>query len=87
MVDEPEIEYSPLSQSISSAGKSVNVQIYRFVGENHWVLEVVDEFNNSTVWDDPFESDLTALNEVRRTILAEGVASLIGPVNGKGEWT
>lgn len=57
------------------------------MGEKHWVLEVVDEFNNSTVWDDPFDSDLMALNVVRKPILAEGVASLIGPVDGKGEWS
>ena len=86
MTEEPEIEYSPLSQPLSSGGLTVNVQIYRIVGEKYWMLEVVDEFNNSTVWDDQFESDLTALNEVKKTILAEGIASLIGPVDGKGEW-
>jgi len=55
-------------------------------GKKYWVLEVVDPLNNSTVQDGSFESDLSTLTEVKRTILAEGVASLIGPVDGKGEW-
>ena len=86
MNEEPEIETSPLSQKISSAGRTVNVEIFRLEGEKLWILEVVDEFNNSTVWDDPFDSDLTALKEVKKTILADGIQCLIGPEDGKGEW-
>jgi hypothetical protein len=33
-----------------------------------WHLEVVDEFNNSTVWDDKFPWDAEALEEPRLTI-------------------
>jgi len=88
MSDEPEIERSPLSQSLSSGGRTVNIEIYRLKGETSWVLEIEDEFNNSTVWDDPFETDSAALTEARKTIMAEGVGSLIGPEDGKsrGEW-
>lgn len=88
MSDEPEIERSPLSQSLSSGGRTVNIEIYRLKGETSWVLEIEDEFNNSTVWDDPFETDSAALTEAKKTILAEGVGSLIGPEDGKskGEW-
>lgn len=88
MSQDPEIEMSPLSQAISSGGKTVSVEIYRLEGESSWVLEVVDEFNNSTVWDEQFDSDAAALNEVKRTILAERVGSLVGPEDGKGngEW-
>lgn len=88
MSDEPEIERSPLSQSLSSGGRTVNIEIYRLKGESSWVLEIEDEFNNSTVWDDPFETDSAALTEAKKTILAEGVGSLIGPEDGKskGEW-
>lgn len=88
MNDEPKIELSPLSQEISSGGKTVTVEIYRLEGESSWALEVVDEFNNSTVWDDTFESDAAALIEAKKTILAERVDSLIGPEDGKsdGKW-
>ncbi len=86
MNEEPEIEMSPLSQKISSGGQTVSVEIYRLEGEKSWALEVVDEYNNSTVWDDTFDSDSAALTEAKKTILAEGVNHLIGPVGGKGEW-
>ncbi|MEZ5568809.1 MAG: hypothetical protein R3E54_10800 [Halioglobus sp.] len=84
MDDDPKIEISPLSQDISSGGKTVSVEIYRLEGEASWILEVVDEFSNSTVWDDPFETDSAALTEAKKTILAERVDALIGPEDGKG---
>ena len=86
MNEEPEIEVSPLSQKVLSGGRTVRVEIYRLEGEKSWALEVVDEFNNSTVWDDTFDSDSAALTEAKKTILADGVNSLVGPVDGKGEW-
>jgi len=88
MNDEPELELSPLSQDVSSGGRTVSVEIYRFEGETSWALEVVDEFNNSTVWDDTFETDSGALTEAKKSILAEGVGKLIGPEDGKssGDW-
>ena len=86
MDDEPKLEISPLSQSVSSGGRTVQVEIYRLEGETEWVLEVEDEYNNSTVWDDKFPSDVAALTEAKKTILSEGVNSLIGPEDGKGEW-
>lgn len=86
MSQDPELEYSPLCQSLSSGGRTVEVQIYRLSGEALWVLEVVDEFNNSTVWDDMFESDAAALLEVKKAILEERIGSFIGPEDGKGSW-
>jgi hypothetical protein len=41
-------------------------------------LEVVDKFNNSTVWNEPFPTDQDALNEVLKTINEEGIDALIG---------
>jgi len=86
MTEEFEVKMSPLSQEISSGGKTVQVDIYED-GDGKWILEVVDEFNNSTVWDDRFESDNAALAEVKKEILSEGIGSLIGPESGKGEWS
>lgn len=68
---------SPLCRSVTHDGRTVQVEIY--VGDaGGWILEVVDEFNNSTLWDDEFESDRKALDEANRVILAEGIESLIG---------
>lgn len=88
MNDEPKLVESPLSQSISSGGKTVSIEIYRLENEPTWTLEIVDEFNNSTVWDDPFQTDSEALVEAKKSILAEGVNALIGPEDGKsdGNW-
>lgn len=77
MEDDFELEMSSLCQELTDSGKSVRVEIYRgdFGG---WILEVVDEFGNSTVWDDEFDTDAAALNEAKSTILDEGIDSLIG---------
>ena len=84
MNEDFEIKMSPLCQKISSGGETVQVEIYED-GEGKWILEVVDEFNNSTVWDDHFETDEAALTEVKKTILAEGIGSLIGSESSTGE--
>lgn len=77
MEEEFELETSPLSQELSDDGRTVDVQIYRGGGSD-WILEVVDEYGNSTVWDDQFSSDAEALNEVKTTIKEEGIKSFIG---------
>ena len=86
MNEEPKLEISPLSQQVSSGDRTVSVEIFRLEGESSWTLEVVDEYNNSSVWEDTFETDSAALTEAKKTILSEGVSSLIGPEDGKGEW-
>ena len=77
MSDEYEIKYSTLCQKVTSEGESVQVYIYED-GKGGWILEVVDEYDNSTVWDDPFKTDDEALDEVFDTIEKEGISSLIG---------
>lgn len=84
MSEEPKLEVSPLTQQLSSGGRNVHVEIYRLEGETSWTLEVVDEYNNSTVWDNTFETDTAALTEAKKTILSDGIRSLIGPEDGKG---
>jgi hypothetical protein len=80
MSEEYEIKYSALCQKVTSEGKSVQVYIYED-GKGGWILEVVDEYDNSTVWDDPFKTDDEALDEVFDTIEKEGISSLIGKEN------
>ena len=41
---------SPLCTAIERDGKELRVDIYED-GEGGWILELVDDFNNSTVWD------------------------------------
>lgn len=73
MADEPDILHSPLERSITRDGITVRVCIYRGAEDDGWILEVEDHEGGSTVWDDPFPSDQQALDEVIRTIEAEGI--------------
>ncbi|MEH6575872.1 MAG: hypothetical protein V7731_02235 [Amphritea sp.] len=81
MTEEFEVKMSPLCQKFERDGKTVEIEIYEN-GEGGWILETVDEFNNSTLWDDPFSSDQAALEEVLSAIEKEGIECLIGPVSG-----
>ncbi len=76
MDEEYPLVHSPLARSLTEDGHTVQIEIYR--GEDSdWVLEVVDEHNNSTVWDDQFSSDQAALDEAVRTVREEGIESLV----------
>lgn|SRR3990170_83086 len=79
--DEQTPKLSPLAQSVTRDGKTVRVDIYED-GEVGWLLEVVDEYWNSTVWDEPFASDRAALDEALKTIDEDGIESLIGAPPG-----
>jgi hypothetical protein len=68
---------SPLSQSVERDGRSVSIEIYDD-GAGKWLLEVVDEFNNSAVWEGVFDTDDMALKEALDTIEEEGIQALIG---------
>jgi hypothetical protein len=71
-MDENDLVYSKYCQSVTRDGLTVNVKIYSS-GKNDWILEVVDEDNNSTVWDDQFETDDEAFQEFERTLKEEGL--------------
>ena len=82
--DDLPLIYSSLNQTVSRDGSSVEVEIYRAENED-WILEVVDQHGNSTVWNDPFPTDQSALDEVMRTIDEQGIDAVIGPPPGQGE--
>jgi hypothetical protein len=61
--DDMPIIYSLLNRTASRNGRSV---------------EVVDEYGNSTVWDNLFPTDQAALDEAMRTIDEQGIDAVIG---------
>ncbi|MDC8773443.1 hypothetical protein [Roseateles albus] len=67
---EPDFTNSPLSQTVTRNGVTVDVEIY---GDGHggWILEIVDAENASHVWDEPFETEQQALTEAFRALDAE----------------
>ena len=74
---DPEIVMSPLCREIIEDGTKVQVDIYRGENESGWILEVIDEENASTVWDEPFDTDREALDEVMEVIEQDGIRSFL----------
>jgi uncharacterized protein len=79
--DDQTSNHSSLAQSVTRDGKTVQIDIYED-GKGGWLLEVVDEYWNSTVWDAPFASDREALAEALKTIDEDGIESLIDAPSG-----
>ncbi len=71
-----ELIESLLDQTYTKDGKSVEICIYR-MPDTPWVVEVIDKFNNSTIWDDEFESDKDALEFVLGEIERDGIDAFI----------
>jgi len=77
---DPNIVYSGLSRETIVDGHIFKIEIYRLEHEPQWSLEVVDEDGTSTVWDDLFESDKAANEEVLKAIRDEGLSAFRGNV-------
>ncbi len=77
MLDENDLIYSPLQQTFTKDGKTINIQICR-LPDTGWTLEVVDQYNNSIVWDGEFDTDQEALDQVLWEIGEDGIDAFIG---------
>lgn len=64
---------SPLSGKFTRDGVSVEVLIYRGEDEPSWILEVVDQANNSHVWDEQFPTDQLAMKAFLDAVQTEGM--------------
>jgi hypothetical protein len=76
--EEPDFVESPLSQSVTRNGVTVQVEIYGD-GNGRWILEIVDAENNSHVWDEPFETEQLAFSEALRALDEEPLEFLGRP--------
>jgi hypothetical protein len=76
-MSDPEIIMSPLCREITGDGTKIQVDIYRGEDESGWILEVIDKENASTVWDEPFDTDREALEEVMEVIKQDGIRSFL----------
>ncbi|HEY8569286.1 hypothetical protein [Microbulbifer sp.] len=85
MADDFTPQDSPLSRAYSDGNHTVNIDIYED-GDGGWLLEIVDEHNNTTVWEDAFETDEDALQEALDALKEEGVGAFIGPAESSGGW-
>ncbi len=76
-MSDPEIVMSPLCREIIKDGTWIQVDIYRNENESGWILEVIDEENASTIWNEPFATDQEALDAVMEVIAREGIRSFL----------
>ena len=70
--DEKDLIDSALNQTYTKDGKSVEIHIYKMPNTS-WILEVVDSYGNSTVFDDEFATDSEALSSVIDEIERDGI--------------
>ncbi len=76
MTADPIIIHSPLEGRIVRDGQGVEVRIYKSP-DTDWLLEVVDDFGNSTTWQDLFATDQEAYDALMEAIDDEGILSFI----------
>ena len=76
-MSDPVVIMSPLCREIAGDGTKIQIDIYHGEDDPGWVLEVIDEENASTAWDDPFDADKEALNEVMEVIERDGIRSFL----------
>jgi len=74
---DPEIVMSPLFREIIQDGTKIQVDIYHGEDESGWILEVINEENTSTLWDEPFDTDQEALDAVMKVIEHDGTSSFL----------
>ncbi len=65
--DDHELIYSPLNQTVTRNGVTVEVHIYKD-DSTDWILELVDSAGNSHVWDHQFLTDQAAFDEAMRAL-------------------
>ncbi|WBQ19064.1 hypothetical protein [Sphingobium yanoikuyae] len=75
---QPELIESPLCRSIEQGGVSLTINIVRLVTERGWSLEVVNEHNTSTCWEDVFATDRDADAAFRAALANEGFEAFLG---------
>ena len=68
---------SNISEEIEKDGLKVTIEVYKAEEEGGWILEIVDEGWNSTLWDDLFPSAKEALDEGIKAIDEDGIQSFI----------
>ena len=68
---------SDITKEIEKDGLKVTITVYK-ADEGGWILEIVDEGWNSTVFDDLFPTAKEALDAGIKAIEEEGIQAFIG---------
>lgn len=77
MVEDYQLIFSSLCQTIFYYGRNLNILIYKDV-DTEWMLEIVEGKSKSALWKDTFATDQLALNEALTTVEDNRIDSLLG---------
>ncbi len=69
---------SEIRKEVQRDGIIVRIDVYSN-GEEGWLVEIVDEYWNSTCWNEPFKSAQEALEAGIKAIDTEGIQTFVGP--------
>lgn len=76
--NEPEYEHSGYAGEFTAEGVTVLVDIFRPLGSTGpWSMEVIDQEEGLTVWEDPFPTDKDAFEEFLATVERDGMAAFL----------
>lgn len=75
LTDDDPLIHSPLECTVSRAGATLRVFIYRGRSDASWILEVEDQLGGSTVWDASFPTDQAAFDAAMLAIEEDGIES------------
>lgn len=82
MAKKPKLEHSELSGEFTDDGITVLVDIFRLAGsQEDWKMEVVDQDEGLTVWEEPFATDRDAFDEFLATVERDGIRSFLDDVD------
>lgn len=69
--------FSDLCTDVEIEGHLLTVEIYKTDVDPSWILEVVNAFGTSTVFDDPFIADGLDWQQFEKTVKEEGLAAFL----------
>jgi hypothetical protein len=71
-------EHSDFAGEFTDDGVTVLVDIFRPLGSTGgWTLEVIDQDEGLTVWEEPFATDKEAFEEFLATVERDGIRSFL----------
>ena len=76
--NDAKLEHSDFSGEFTDDGVTVLVDIFRAAGSSDgWSMEVIDQEEGLTVWEDPFPTDKEAFEEFLATVERDGIHSFL----------
>lgn len=75
---EPKLEHSELAGEFTDDGITVLVDIFRPEGsQEDWKMEVIDQDEGLTVWEEAFATDRDAFDEFLATVERDGIRTFL----------